>query len=436
MNQDNKEFELSGTLGSLNDAALNNLANQTNELPENNTDQNNNLTEETVPTVNEEIEMLDLSEPIADVSVESVEAPRVASDANVSNELNSLDKDVLQPVSAQTNLDPVSPIFDIGDIGSVPPIDPTGKGEKKPSKKNKGLFIFLVIIFILAIGALVFYYLRISKGSIDNAVETKPLNAELGEELSTNIEDYANFKSISSSNCVLDTSSIDIEKAGTYEYIITCGSKEYKGKITLKDTKSPEVEVKTIVKKVNDTITPEEFISSCKESTECTYTFENAETVSNYITQAGTYDLNIIIKDKNENSNTVPAKLIVIDSDIQVYLNCVLSEQEIEGFAGNVSYIDKIGISPDTQYVGIYFKIKEFRASTEEEYNNIKNSYQNDGVISINNGEGKPIFDDTNLTITFEEILSGEAEFGNNYSAIKAHYETTKNYKCNIVNVN
>ena len=47
-----------------------------------------------------------------------------------------------------------------------------------------------------------------------------------------------------------------------------------------------------------------------------------------------------------------------------------------------------------------------------------------------------PTFDDENLTITIEETLSGESSFGSDYSSIKSYYETTKNYKCNILNVN
>jgi len=78
----------------------------------------------------------------------------------------------------------------------------------------------------------------------------------------------------------------------------------------------------------------------------------------------------------------------------------------------------------------------EFIVSTEDEYNKIKTNYTENGSLDINNGEGTPIFDDTNLTISIEETLSGEAEFGSDYSSIKTHYETTKNYKCNIINVN
>ena len=427
MNQDNKEFELSGTLGSLNDAALNNLANNNpNETTANNIDQT---------PINNEIEMLDVPTPVVETQIEqNVEQTPVTQQNVIDTPMTgSLNIEPVMPTEADLN--PIPTNFDIGDIGSVPPVDPTGRGEKKSKKKN-GLFIFLVIVFILAIGALVFYYLHVSRGSISNAVKTKDLNFELGAELPTDINEYATFKSISGSNCILNTSSVDTNKAGTYEYTITCGSKTYKGNLTLKDSTAPVIKSKTIVKKVNDTITPEEFVSECNDSSECTYEFDNAEVVANNLKQAGTYEFNIIAKDETGNSNTVPVKLIVIDSDIKVYLNCQLTDQTIEGFNGSVSYVDKIGISPESKYVGLYFRIKEFIVSTEDEYNKIKTNYNENGSLDINNGEGTPIFDDTNLTISIEETLSGEAEFGSDYSSIKTHYETTKNYKCNIINVN
>lgn len=438
MNQDNKEFELSGTLGSLNDTAINNLANDnTNVETANNLEQN----KEVIGTINNDIEMLDVAtpvveEPVQNTSVEPVINQEVVNqpvEANTKTE-SELNIDPLN-MPTQPDLNPIPTNFDIGDIGSVPPVDPTGKGEKKSKKKNV-LFIILVIIFILAIGGLIFYYLHVSKGSIGNAVETKELQFELGKSLPTDINEYATFKSISGSNCILNVNNVDTSKAGTYEYTITCGNNTYKGNIVIKDSSAPEAKSKTIVKKVNDTITPEEFISECNDSTECTYEFADSELVANNMKQAGTYEFDIIVKDANENSNTIPVKLIVIDSDIKVYLNCGLSNQTIEGFNGSVSYIDKIGISTEHQYVGLYFKITEFIVTTEEEYNNIKNNYTENGILDINNGEGTPIFDDTNLTITFEETLSGEADFGTDYSSIKTYYETTKGYKCNIINVN
>lgn len=413
MNQDNnQEFELSGTLGNLND------------IPNNNELNNDSLT--IMPEVNE-IEMLD-------VEIKPEEQVNMTQDNQMINQNINLNE-VPNNNSLDQNLNPIPNSFEIGDIGSVPPIDPTGKGEKK-SKGKKVLFTILIIIIIFGIGAMVYYYLHISRNSIGNAVIPKELSFEIGEDIPTDINEYATFKSISSNNCILNTNNVDTSKVGEYEYKITCGNNVYTGKIYLKDSKGPEVETKTIVKKINDPIAPEEFIKECKEKGECNYAFENVDTVTNYMQQAGNYDLNIIVTDPNNNVSTIPVKLIVIDKDIKVYLNCVQAEQSNEEFKGNVSSITKIGISEDSQYVGLYFKIKEYILTTEEEYNKIKNNYIENKVLDVNNGEGTPIFDDDNLTISFEEIMSGEAEFGTDYSSIKNYYETTQNYKCNIMSVN
>ncbi|MBQ6687242.1 MAG: hypothetical protein IJN03_01820 [Bacilli bacterium] len=436
MNQDNKEFELSGTLGSLSNAALDNLAiqnsNETEEIVSENINVNGEMQLEPSSGLETagEIEMLDLD-------FTPVDNGEPITEANLNQEStvnNTPELELTNGVTPSQNLDPIPTNFDIGDIGSIPPIDPTNNKKKKGG--NKLWFVILIIIFIITVGALIFYYLRVSKGTLANAVVTKEIKYEMGEELSSNINDYATFKSISSNNCVLNTNNVDVTNAGTYEYSITCGSKVYKGNVIVSDNSAPVVETKTIVKKINDTIEPKEFISNCNEASECSYAFENADEVTTNLQTAGVYELNINVSDSNNNTTTTKVKLIVIDSDIKVYLNCALSDQNEEGFAGTITYTDKIGIGYELQYVGIYFKTKEYQASNEEEYNRIKNEYQNNNILNINNGVGKPVFDDENLTITIEEILSGPADFGDSFAKIKNDYETNKKYKCNIVNVN
>ena len=120
MNQDNnQEFELSGTLGNLND------------IPNNNELNNDSLT--IMPEVNE-IEMLD-------VEIKPEEQVNMTQDNQMINQNINLNE-VPNNNSLDQNLNPIPNSFEIGDIGSVPPIDPTGKGEKK-SKGKKVLFTIL-----------------------------------------------------------------------------------------------------------------------------------------------------------------------------------------------------------------------------------------------------------------------------------------------------
>lgn len=425
MNQDNKEFELSGTLGSLNDTALDNLVNNT---------ETENIVENNTIVEDNEIEMLDVAEPVS-VNIDTQSNNDTLDNNSINMDLNA-NNEYIQPVVSQSTLDPIPTTFDVGDIGSIPPMDPLNNKENKPTKKKKGLFVFLVIILILLVGGFVYYYLHISKGALSTAVTTRDLTLQLDDNLSTDINDYATFKGTDSNNCILDTKNVNINKVGTYEYTITCGTKTYSGKITLQDTKAPEVTLKSIVKKVNDVVAPEEFVSECNETSECTYSFNNVDAVNNAMMTSGSYDIEILVTDANNNSNVVKAKLIVIDTDIKVYLNCVSNDQAIDNFDGTLANINKIGISPESQYVGIYFKTKEFTAKTEEEYNRLKNEYKNDGKISITEDSIKPVFDDENLKIIYEETISGEAEFGTNYAEIKTYFENNNEYKCNILNVN
>ena len=144
MNQDNNEFELSGTLGSLNDAALNNLANQNSDETANNNIETNEIEmlEIDVPTQSEKINnnTENISEPVIETHEENY-------DLNTINTNDALNLNNNLDVPPEIN--PINNNFEIGDIGSVPPIDPTGKDEKKKKKNHILLKITIYFYFLL-----------------------------------------------------------------------------------------------------------------------------------------------------------------------------------------------------------------------------------------------------------------------------------------------
>ena len=116
-------------MGSLNDAALDNLTNQ-------NTDVNtaSNLEQN-------EIEMLDVPEPpvVPGVNTDFQSSQTVESEqGTVSNdEFNTFNNAAMSAIPSQPTLDPIPTNFDIGNIGSVPPVDPNEKGNKQKNTHSE-----------------------------------------------------------------------------------------------------------------------------------------------------------------------------------------------------------------------------------------------------------------------------------------------------------
>ena len=415
MEENNNNTELSGTLGSLTQNTINLMDNG---VPQQNAD---------IPQVeNNDIEVLDF-EPTISVSDNGIDdgaslnpvAPVPTIDPVVGPELNN---------NFNTEL---SNNFDMGNIGSVPPMD----NSDKPKKKHIGLFIILIIILILAIGGGLYYYLSKGEISIVNRVKVKNPTVELGEALPKDINNYVIIKNARNAKCILNTTNVDINKLGEYNYSVTCGTKKYDGVITVADKKAPVVKTKTVAKRLNETLTASEFIAACEDATECTYEIDDKAKVDEYLKTVGTYDINLTIIDKSGNKANATAKLVVLENDVKVYLNCFLDDQSVDDINGTYSQYDKIAISSSTNYAGIYFRVKEYTITKKDEYDTIKTKYEKDKTISIGGGLD-PLFDDSNLTIRFEETLTDSSEFGSTYGDIRNYYETTKGYKCNIMNAN
>ena len=103
---------------------------------------------------------------------------------------------------------PTAPIFN--DIGTVPPIPEAPILTEAPKSKhknkkpvNKTIFVLIIVLVIAAIGVAVYVLLGISGKKVNGGsspIILKEVNIELGGEISTNINEYATFKGISSNN--------------------------------------------------------------------------------------------------------------------------------------------------------------------------------------------------------------------------------------------
>ena len=211
-------------------------------------------------------------------------------------------------------------------IGTIPPA-PENNNEKKPT--NKVVFIILIVALIAGIAYGVYYYLSLSKSKV--TVQTKDLTISLGGALSSDPRDYATITGTSPNNCVVDILSVDNHKAGDYEYTLTCNNNSYKGKVTITDTEAPTATMKIVYKKVNSTITAEEFAEKCEDPSNCTMTFADDATVKGYLaTVGGPNNVDVVISDSVGNTKTETGILYVLPENTSVFL-CSGEAETLDG---------------------------------------------------------------------------------------------------------
>ena len=367
-------------------------------------------------------------EPVTPVAQPVSSVPPVQPDVNTVSPVSPVPP--VEPVNPVPPVEPVSPIppvdsvtpvgpvsYDIpqamdqfnttpvfNEIGTVPPIPDNpipmpvvNTPEPKPKKKmNKTLFVLIIVLLIAAVGVGVYIFLNVSNKTTTPNVVLKNVEIELGSEVSSNIEDYATFNGIASSSCTLDTSAISTDTLNQeYDFTIVCNGVTYTGKAKIVDTTAPIVEVKEVTVQVGTTVSPEDFIASCSDASECSYQFKNEATVNGYLTQAGTDNaVEIVVTDEAGNTANVTALLnVTVDEVPTVYLRCTLD---------NVSLV--FGII-DGNFSGNVTRSTTFTLE-ESEYNNLKDTYLGSANITYEDITGTPSFDDSTLTLTVSEVLT------------------------------
>lgn len=365
-------------------------------------------------------------------------------------EVNSVP--VLEPV-APVSPEPISydipevidstPIFN--DIGTVPPIPngpivetpiiPQGGSELNPKEKKKGmnktLFVVIILLLLCAVGGGV--YVILHKANFGTApVVTKNVKIEIGSDISTNIKDYAviNKKNLS---CSLDTSDItDTNQLNAkYQFHINCGDKSYVGHATIVDTVAPVVQLQEVTIGLNGTLNPEDFIVECEDATKCSYEFKDSVKVSEYIKEASSYHVSLIIKDEGGNKTEATGTLIVTESAISsISLSCSKSSD-------NYEEIYQFGLNKEMAFDKNVVHRYTFNFDNKEDYDQLKNDNQDKKEMTYQNITGVPSFNDDDKTLVIsikvdydeikKEVNSDEPSVGD----LKGYYQD-KDYVCGI----
>lgn len=177
------------------------------------------------------------------------------------------------------------------------------------------IFITIFVFIIIVVGGIYYYY----DYRKENIVKLKNITVELGMPLSEDINTY--IESANPEKYKLDLSNISIDEngntksTGEYSYKIIKNSEVKKGKLFVKDTTSPIVEIKEITVGVNEEFNPSEFISKCEDlSLPCSVKYKNGHS-SKVNSAEGTYNIDIIVSDNEGNSVNKTAVLHVNGKD-------------------------------------------------------------------------------------------------------------------------
>lgn len=304
-------------------------------------------------------------------------------------------------------------------------------------KLSRPVFIIIIFFVIAIIGGGLFFYLTSTRKVAEKAVITKKLESELGDKLSLKLDDYATFNKIDPRNCILNVHEVDINKIGTYTYSIICGVNKYYGKVTIKDTKVPIVETKSVIKKIGETIDVSEFIISCTDGSTCSYELTNFDELTVNSNTVGMYSANILVKDESNNKTEINESYIVIANDIEKYLNCVSESLNLENYEGSYTINDSLGFVKNFNriyYADLNIRTYTFAFSNKDEYQSIKSSIKN-GLVDINTISGLAKYDDKKQTISISKMMSTNelttefSNFSDTLIGIKEVYENN-NYTC------
>ena len=332
---------------------------------------------------------------------------------------------VEQPVVQPETLDVVPPTPTQETKEEVGKNPPPKKKEKKPM--GKGIFILLIIALIA--GVAYGLYVFLSHGnSVDNRVKLKEVVFTLGEELSTNLEDYAIFdESINPNNCVLDVKSVDTQKEGIYDYKIICGDKEYPGKLEIKDLQELSAELKEVYKVKGGELRAEEFFTSCNKEG-CKYEFVNEAAVLALLEDlGGPHDVELKVTFGGKEL-LVTGKLTVIESEFLAYLECTSPSNKHEEYNAQKVVVDRFVIGAGNKFLNIATRNYLYVFADDAEYHTVKNDLA--GKNEFDQIVGKITFDDAEkqvlVTVNLLKAALDEQfppKFPEEYHPIKQLYE-------------
>ena len=175
--------------------------------------------------------------------------------------------------------------------------------------KKKYLTLTIVIVILIGIGLFLYNkYIFHIKSEVVYEVGDK-ISYDASTYVKNTILDKEKYKLILDEHLKIENDVI--VKAGEYDFTLKYNGSTKKGKIIVKDTKAPDVQVKDLTVGLDEEFETSEFITVCNEySKPCNVTYKKQSDEELY-KKEGTHNVTLIIKDAYDNQVTKDVKLTV-----------------------------------------------------------------------------------------------------------------------------
>ncbi len=285
---------------------------------------------------------------------------------------------------------------------AVPTPPNMGNFSNENPKEKKGLsktaIVVIAIVLICVIGIGVYFILNLAGNKNTNGFihPKEGLVMELGKELSSNATDYADIEGMDTTNCKVDTSQIDYNKMGSYQYKITCGTNSRSGEVIIKDTSAPNIVVKELNVIPGAKVVLEDFIVTCTDVSNCSYELEDTSINLDTITAIeGEHKFNLVVSDDYDNETIVEVSLIVNSNAPVKFMHCSKDSVMDEDLNALVNTTYTYGINSNDEMVSSQKKL-EYIFDVQEDYLKEKAKYSDNQAAE---------FDDSEFVITITNSI-------------------------------
>ena len=169
----------------------------------------------------------------------------------------------------------------------------------------------LLVLFLIAVVIGLTYYVIKNPGIRE--FQPIALTIELGEKLPIHSKDYVvpgSGQVVDDVTFIVDTSNVNPEVVGEYQYTVKHGNVVKIGRIKIVDTTPPELYAKDLVITEGISYAATDFIESCYDFSGCEYSFEEEGAELKY-TKPGDYSIYVIAQDIYNNKTVKQVSLTI-----------------------------------------------------------------------------------------------------------------------------
>lgn len=272
----------------------------------------------------------------------------------------------------------------------------------KQKMENKTALLSLVVIALLGV---FFYWYK--HHPTENDFMPLTVTVELGDSLPIRGKYYVKpgvGNDVDELAYQIDTSNVNIDEVGTYDFTVKYKGILKTGKINIVDTTAPKLKTRQLKIVEGSSYSPEQFVDDCYDLTGCNYSFEDKDTEKKYNTN-GAYDVIVVATDAYGNKAASKTRLLIEASgNVYVYKKDTSFNFQT-GYSTNEKYELHFADTNNSRKIlmeGVY--TRTFKYEDEKVYEKARSEY---------NGELHYKCIDSNMTIEYTESVN---QIGGNYA--------------------